>query len=207
MLPPLHRFRKRVFSNVSHRQRVCSSVTRNLRFSELCDQRTDRWQIQKFTRPGDAHGLISLLIKMPARCVDGYEVIRARGERAFKKAIVRFVTNLRSSVSGWQSSQLSTISATNAGWSPRTSPYSSRIAGLAHASMRPARASSNTSAETLFFAGNVASFRTHVSRTTLKIRLRATQRARASLRFDKFDGSPLARASSAVRAMRARKHR
>lgn len=30
---------------------------------------------------------------MPARCVDGYEVIRARGERAFQKAIVRFVTN------------------------------------------------------------------------------------------------------------------
>ena len=55
------------------------------------------------------------------------------------------------------------------------------------ASINPDWTSSKTSAETLSRAGKVASFRTQVSRTTLKIRLGATQHPRASLRFHECD--------------------
>jgi hypothetical protein len=52
---------------------------------------------------------------------------------------------------------------------PEDDPYSSSIAGLAHASIKPARASSKMSAEALSAPGKVASFRMQVSRTALKI--------------------------------------
>src|SRR6516164_857703 len=95
------------------------------------------------------------------------------------------------------------ISATKFGSSLSTSPYSSRIAGLAQASINPDRTSSKTSAETLFRAGKVASFRTQVSRTTLKIRLGATQHPRASLRFHECNRFLLAHGFIAVCSMRS----
>ena len=112
-----------------------------------------------------------------------------------------------SSVSGWHSRQLSTISATNSGWSPNTTAYSSRIAGLTHASMRPARPSAKMSADTLFSPGNVASFRMHVSRTTLKIRPGATQGPRTSLPFDERNRFPLRHRLSTILSVRPRQRR
>src|SRR5712691_2627347 len=113
----------------------------------------------------------------------------------------------RNSVSGWQRRQLSTISATKSGRSSRTWAYSSRMAGLAQASIRCDRASSKTSADTLFSAGNVASLSTHVSRTTLKIRLGATQCPRAPLGFYERDRFLFGHRFAAVFAVRASERR
>ncbi len=60
------------------------------------------------------------------------------------------------------------------------------------------------SADALFSPGNVASFRMHVSRTSFKIGLGATQCARTSPGFDERNGLLLAHCLTAVFAVRAR---
>src|ERR1700674_2997156 len=97
--------------------------------------------------------------------------------------------------------------STNSGWSPNKSAYSSRIAGLTHASMRPARASSKMSADALFSPGNVASFRMQVSRTTLKIGPGATQCPCAPLGFDEPHRFTFGHRLATVLAVRARQRR
>jgi hypothetical protein len=58
--------------------------------------------------------------------------------------------------------------------------------------------SSNTSADALSREGNVASFRMHVSRTTLKIRFGATQGARGAPGFHELDRFSFAQSSATV---------
>src|SRR5436309_3241595 len=111
----------------------------------------------------------------------------------------------RSSVSGWQRRQVSTISATKSGRSPSTSAHSCSMAGLAHASIKAPRVSSKINADALFSPGNVASFRMQVSRMTLKIGLGATQCPRAPLGFDERDRLVFSDGLASVFAMRARK--
>jgi hypothetical protein len=76
------------------------------------------------------------------------------------------------------------------------------MAGLNHASIKPARASSEMSAEALFSAGKVASFRMQVSRTTRKVAPGASQRLRASLRFDERNRVGLGHRFAPVLAVR-----
>lgn len=63
------------------------------------------------------------------------------------------------------------------------------------------------SAEALGFAGKVASFRTQVSRTTLKVRLGPAQRPFAAFRFDEGVRFGFGHCLAAVLAMSTRQRR
>jgi hypothetical protein len=76
------------------------------------------------------------------------------------------------------------------------------MAGLNHASIKPARANSEMSAEALFSAGKVASFRMQVSRTTRKVGPGASQGSCAALRFDERNRLGLGHRLAAVLAVR-----
>jgi hypothetical protein len=92
--------------------------------------------------PRHADRLILLSIEVPGRRVDRDDELGICGKRALQETVVGFVPDDTELGQGIADGEASTISATNSAWSPRTSASSSRMAGVTHASMRPARASS-----------------------------------------------------------------
>jgi hypothetical protein len=148
---------------------------------ELLHQSSHVRNVQEFAGPRHTHRLIVLPIEVPGRRVHRDDELGACRQRAFQKTVVGFVPDDAELGEGIADRETLDDFSDEFRWAPRTSAYSSRMAGLTHASMRPVRASSKMSADALFLAGKVASFRMQVSRTTRKIGPGASQRPCASL--------------------------
>ena len=83
----------------------------------------------KFARPRHTHGLILFPIEVSGRRVHRDDEFGVRGKGKLQEIVVWFVPDDPELGSRIADGKLSTISATNSSWSPRTSTYSSRMAG------------------------------------------------------------------------------